>query len=393
MDKIVFFSVIHRFDDTRIVHKEARVLAEAGYSVSHLCPATGKDEPPFPPEGLQIGGVGITFYGKGRGGVLGGLNRYVGGFFAALQKNADYYHCNEPESWILGCLIKIIRLGKTKVLFDVHEHYPSRFDEPHVSPLKRFFGRPLLRLAFALLPRMTDHIILAKHSVSDDFDHVREKTTFVFNYVPRFALDLPPVQEDPLAQLKSDADLILIHVGAFSRWRGWPQILDALAKAQNQRVHLVGLGRVAEGPEVLLERAGELGLEQRVHIIASVPYDEMFDYLRCADVGLMLYQPGILNHVYAFPMKLYDYMAAEIPVIGPDFAVEVTPVIDETHCGILLDTSDSQALAGAIDHLAGNPEERAEMGRRGREGVETRYVWEREGDKLLEVYRNLGGMH
>jgi glycosyltransferase involved in cell wall biosynthesis len=112
----------------------------------------------------------------------------------------------------------------------------------------------------------------------------------------------------------------------------------------------------------------------------------LFDYLLCADIGLMLYQPGIRNHVYAFPMKMYDYMLAGLPIVGPKFAVEVVPVVNELACGLLVDTSRPEEIAQALDELCGNPNLAREMGRRGLEGVIRRYNWEIEADKLTSVY-------
>jgi len=253
----------------------------------------------------------------------------------------------------------------------------------------RFFGKPFLHLCFRYLPKITDHIILAKRTIAPDFESFQNKCTYIFNYTPRFALQQSDPTVDHYSHLRDKFDLFVIHVGAFSKWRGWPQILDALAKMENQKVYLVGLGRVAEGEAALMDRAKELGIQDRIEIKQAVPYEDMFSYLRSSDLGVMLYQPGILNHTYAFPMKLYDYMAASLPVIGPDFSLEVIPVIEEQQCGLLVDPSNVDDLAKALDWFSENKEEAKAMGCRGRHAVENKYIWENEAEKLLAVYHSL----
>ena len=119
----------------------------------------------------------------------------------------------------------------------------------------------------------------------------------------------------------------------------------------------------------------------------------MLDYLLCADMGLILYQPGIQNHVFAFPIKMYDYMLAGLPLIGPEFAVEVEPVVREEKCGMLLNTSQPQEIALALDWMCANPERAREMGNRGRQAVLGKYNWESEADKLLQCYADLLSRH
>jgi glycosyltransferase involved in cell wall biosynthesis len=388
LKKVVFLSAVHTYDDTRVLHKEARSLAENGYSVTHLCPHTEDSRRLFPSGDTRVSGVRIQFYSLSSSWLIRafGIFRLLA---AAKRERAEIFHCNEPESWIAGCFLKLFCRPRPKVIFDVHEHYPSRFDEPHIPRLVALVGKPFLKACFKILPRVTDHFILAKRSIAPDFRNHAEKCSYIFNYSPSYFLDLDVAEEDPFRERKNEGQVVFIHVGVFSRTRGWPQILDAMALAKNEKVALIGMGRVAEGEEAIYARAAELGIRDRVEVLAPKPYDKMFEYLRHADVGLMLYQPGIMNHVYAFPMKMYDYMAAALPVIGPDFAVEVVPVVEEEACGHLVDTSSADQLAASIDWFCDNPEARRNMGNRGRKAVETKYTWDKEAEKLLAIYQGL----
>lgn len=381
--KICFLSYTHPYDDTRVFHKEAFSLSQAGYEVTHLAPGSGECSREL---GIHI----VTFAKKGNG-LMGKLSGLYGFFRKAFELRADCYHCNEIESWMVGCLLKIFRRGKL-VVFDIHEHYPSRAAEPHFPRWFRWIGGPVVRILFFVLTPFTDYFIFAKRNVASDFSSRRHESEFVFNYAPLRMQ--PQVKTDISGENERglDASITAIHIGPISRARGWPQLLQALAGMKCRELNVLLLGGVHEGEGVLMDEASRLGVADRVRIKSTVPYEQVFSYLQSSKIGLMLYQPGILNHVYAFPIKMYDYMLAGLPFIAPDFAVEVEPVVREEKCGLLLDTSRPDQIAQALDWFCENLPEAEQMGRRGTRAVLEKYNWEKEKEKLLSVYEKLSNI-
>jgi glycosyltransferase involved in cell wall biosynthesis len=94
------------------------------------------------------------------------------------------------------------------------------------------------------------------------------------------------------------------------------------------------------------------------------------------------------NHVNAQPNKLYEYMSAGIPVIASDFPLW-RQVVADTECGLLVDPQDPETIGAAIQWLLERPEEAEAMGQRGQQAIETRFNWNNEAGKLLELYRLL----
>ncbi len=379
--KVCFLSVTHPFDDTRILHKEAHALAAAGYRVCHIAPTQANEQPRGP---FLADAVSVRIYPSG-----GRLRRMWRLLQLARRERADVYHCNEVESWVLGLLLKLFR-PTAKIIFDVHEHYPSRFAEPHMARALRRLGPPVMIAMLKTLPWVTDYVILAKRSVLVDLPARYPRRDFIFNYGVMRMQVRPPEEISAAVKSNFGPHFTAVHVGGFSIARGWPQLLQALAKTRNE-IHAVCLGKVDEGLETLMSEARALGVSERITIKERVPYDQMFDYLSLGDVGLMLYQPNILNHVYAFPMKLYDYMWAAMPSIGPGFAVEVEPVMTAERCGICINTDSADELAAALDRLADNRAEARAMGARAREAVRARYNWESEAARLVQIYDRLLG--
>jgi glycosyltransferase involved in cell wall biosynthesis len=264
-----------------------------------------------------------------------------------------------------------------RVVLDVHEHYPSRLDARLPAPL-----RPLARRAIALacrvMGRAADAVVVAKDGLDGAFAGAR--IVAVRNYAPAPAA--PPRRHAP-------GPLTLVHLGALGRARGWPQMLDALAQC-DPATRLLLVGRFTDGSAAEFHaRAAALGLAGRIEVTGWLPQDAALARLRRADIALVLFQRGEENHRLALPHKLFDAMAAGLPVIAPVFAEEVAAVVRRAGCGLLVETGDARAIAAAIAALA-DPARRAALGRAGWEAARGPYAWEGEAERLIALYRDLG---
>ncbi len=373
--RIVFLSAAHPPLDKRVFAKEARTLADAGHEVVHLCPRD-----PGQAGAWTEDGVAIRTYPRPQGiaGRALALPRLA---LRARAEGASVLHCNEVDSWLAGLVVKLVGFGRPRVVFDVHEHYPSTFAESRFPPALRPAVAAGLRLLFRLLAPFTDRLVFAKASVAPDFPGAR--AVLVQNFAPLAAL---PRIERP--QRPADAPVGLVHVGLISRARGWPQLLAAMARCRLPvRLHVIGTFN--DGSEAAFEaEAARLGLSGAIRHDPWMDYAPMLAACAAADIGLVLFQPGTQNHVFASPHKLFDYWLAGLPVIAPDFAPEVRGFVAEAEGGVLVDPRDPAAIAAAITGLA-DPALRARMGASGRAAVLEKFNWEREAAKLLAMYAEL----
>ena len=80
---------------------------------------------------------------------------------------------------------------------------------------------------------------------------------------------------------------------------------------------------------------------------------EVVALLHDSRVGMVLFQP-VANYVEAYPTKLFEYMASELPVVASDFPVW-RQIVAGVDCGLLARPTDPIAVADAMRKSSPTP--------------------------------------
>ncbi len=377
--KICLLSVYHEAFDKRMYHKIARSLVGADHLVVSICPQGAFD-------GEERDGVHFRYIP--RASTLYERLRSVFYLAAAGRKEeADIYIAPEPESWVAAMLIKAI--GGGRIVYDMHEHASSKFARYFPAAVRT----PAAHITQWFMRRFagyTDHILLTRESFETVWEGLDTPRSVVINSNHRQApcSDIPPAVRERVGRGPS-----VIHQGLFGDIRGSWQLLDAMKLVVRTipDARCIILGEYGYGSLKQYRQAvANAGLEENFVFIDTVPYEEVPAYVATAQVGLILFQPGRLNHTLAMPHKLFDYMREGIPVIAPDFAVEVAHILDQADAGILVEITDSGAIAAAIIRLLEDPALSERLGKNGQAAVDTSYNWERDEVTLLRAIDSLG---
>ena len=181
---------------------------------------------------------------------------------------------------------------------------------------------------------------------------------------------------------------VVLYQGGFSRDRGIEELCSAIALLEGAVLVCLGYG-VLE-PE-LRARAAEPQTGGRLHVLPAVPPEELLDWVASADVVAMPIQPTTLNHRLTTPNKLFEAMAAGVPVVASDLP-GMASIVRETGCGVLCDPLDPVNIAAAIRSvLDAPPEIRAAFRRHAAEAVAATYNWESQAARLFAEYGRLTG--
>jgi glycosyltransferase involved in cell wall biosynthesis len=153
--------------------------------------------------------------------------------------------------------------------------------------------------------------------------------------------------------------------------------IDGLARADAD-VHLVvaGGGELLESFRADAQRAG---VGDRVHFLGAVAHAGLPRVLRACDLFLLTTEPP-----ESFGIVLIEAMACGLPAIASDYPGVRAVVDDET--GLLVGQGDANAVAAALDRLAGDPAARERMGAAGRAKAEREWNWGRLTDRMDAAY-------
>jgi len=206
----------------------------------------------------------------------------------------------------------------------------------------------------------------------------------VRNYPLLDLFPLPKHEKDEKSSSKGPHRLIV--TGGLTRFRGIGELVQAAALVGDEydiRVKL--LGRFIS--KTFEEEVQALPGFERVEYHEWVPYEEVPRHLVEAQIGVVLFH-SLPNHINAMPNKLFEYMAAGLPIIASNFPLW-REIVEGNECGLTVNPLDPKEIAKAIEYLLLHPEEACRMGNNGRRAVEEKYNWENEGKKLLALYEKL----
>lgn len=362
--RIAHLTTVHARKDTRIFRKMCRSLTEAGHDVTlYVADGLGGD---------SVDGVRIVDVGQPSGRACRALLTTARMWWMALRSRPDILHFHDPEL-IPGGIVA--RLGGRRVVYDIHEYYRSHLRQTAALPRA---ASALLASVYGLLERCASLCCDACIVVSP---HMQRVLPLRRSVVVENRVRVEEFSPGPLPAAARPARVC--YVGVLSEVRRVDSMVAA-AEMAGARIALGGSWypqgyreQVASGPGwQTVEEAGQIDREEM---------QTLFDRSRA---GLLILDCAG-DEVHSSSNKLYEYMAAGLPVIASDlhFAREV---IERHGCGLLVSPpTDPQALATAIGWLLGHPAEADRMGQAGRRAVEEEYSWEREKNRLLTLYDEL----
>jgi len=362
--RVCHLTTVHQPFDVRIFLKECRTLAAAGYD-THLVATHDGDTVR---DGVHVHGLPRP---KGRlDRILRASKRCLA---KALEVDADLYHFHDPELIQVGLTLK--RRGK-KVVYDVHEsHAESVLDRAYIPALLRRSVSSRVAAAEASADRELDAIVAATPKIARSFSNRR--TVLVQNFP--LLEELAPDDGRPFEERQTRA----VYVGGLSLVRGAKEMAAALQAAPGVGLAIVGEPSSGLTPESWLPD----DVKDRVTLMGWKSREEVGAVMADSRAGLVVYHP-IRNHVESQPNKLFEYMAAGLPVVASDFP-HWREIVETEQCGVLVDPLDPAAIGRALGSLVSDPVRAQEAGGRGRSAVVARYNWTIEAEKLVSLYGSL----
>ncbi len=322
------------------VDKVCRSLMSRGHEIKVVCRQLPDSLPldrPYPVHRMKLFfHSGVLFYAE--------FNIRL--FFHLLRKEADVLLANDLDTLLANYLVSFNKRS-TDIVYDSHEYFTE------VPELKGRYARKVwLAIERWILPKLK-YVYTVNQSIADIYSDKYRIHVGVVRNVP----DMRRVEKN---RSREELDLpvakkILILQGAgINVDRGAEEAVQAMKLLSDDFILLIiGAGDVMSDLKLLV---AELQLEQKVIFKPRLPYEELMQYTMNADLGLSLDKRGSGNYDLALPNKIFDSVAAGIPVlIGP--TTEAKRVVEELKVGSVLSEVSPEAIAAEVKRLFETPEE------------------------------------
>jgi glycosyltransferase involved in cell wall biosynthesis len=407
-EDVIMFVYNDGGSDSR-VWREARTLREAGYRVTIIAVGligSSRSEVRHDATLTRIPVAGVLpgereqfaeVHGRGVRGRMHWLVSYCFTFVrwtrAAVREALRvaegatnvYWHGHDLTGLIPAVRARAVRDGA--LIYDSHELFMEAGAVARLPPIVR----KILSAYEGSLARRVDEVVTVNASIAEELARRYSVPTphVIMNCAP-LGPRPPERLASPLRQkLNLGSRPVLLHHGNIADGRGALETVAALDHLPPESA-LVILGNGKLVPT--LEELSRTSYSGRLFLHPAVPWDDLPRWVAAADVGVIAFAPIDRNNYYGTPNKLFDYLAAGVPVVTSDFPemrrIVRTEGVGET-CDPLAPTSIAASVRSLLERSS---DEREAMRTRCRQAAERRYSWEHEALKLLDVYAGLSSI-
>lgn len=296
------------------------------------------------------------------------------------------FHAHDLPALLLVTLARALRRDRTRVVYDAHELF--LFMSPQGSQFRQMWERltrPVFMWIEGALARRADGVIgLAEGRLRLMARWYRLPDAVVIEN----ALD--PVPENAVApvdlrEIVGQGRRCVVHTGYVDvRRRAITESIDALVLLPDD-VALVLLGG-GEGVGQVMAYAARQGVAGRVYVVDAVGPEAVAVTIRAADAAVIMMRAESWNTRAGLPNKLFEAIAAGVPVVASDNFV-LRRMVRRYGLGVLVDQPDPAAIADGILRVLDVDENRAF--RESVRAAQTHINWATESARLQAFYREV----
>ena len=279
------------------------------------------------------------------------------------------------------------RRFRVPFVFELRDLWPEAAVAAGVMNNPRWIART--RALSRFLYTKADHLIAVTRGIKEGIQAYgipANKVSLIPNGVDDWMEQATPPGDRVIPD--SAGRFVCLYVGAHGLWNNLETLLAAARELRGDpRVLFVFIGD-GDRREALSAEARTAGLDQ-VRFLGAWPKEKAFSAMLQADLGLIAASDHPHNR-QTLPNKIFDYMAAGLPVLIAAGEGEMAELLRESGGGWTSPPEDGPALAAAILRaLELGREGRAAVGEAGRRHVLSHYSRTRLADEVLETFVRL----
>jgi glycosyltransferase involved in cell wall biosynthesis len=297
-------------------------------------------------------------------------------FVFLMRARYDMLHSNDLDTLPANYLASRVR--KKILLYDSHEYFTEVPELSNRPRIKRIWEA----IEKYIFPRL-DHITTVSNSIAMAYREKYGKEPCVIRNVPERPAFAGTLSRSSFS-LPENKKLVILQGTGINRDRGAEEAVRAMEYVDNTILVIAGRGDIL--PRLSGEVEKSLLLKDRVVFIPTLPYGELMQLTALCDAGLSLDKDTNLNYRYSLPNKLFDYIAAGIPVVASPLP-EVRHIIEKYNAGLVIDNHSPAEIAAKIKTLLF--EKPPVYWQENLRNAAMALNWDNEKHKLLDIYNRL----
>ena len=176
---------------------------------------------------------------------------------------------------------------------------------------------------------------------------------------------------------------IIIYTGHLYSWKGVDTFVEAM-KLLNDNFLGVIIGGTQEDRD---HYSKKLALQENIKIIGVVKHRKIPAYLKAADIAVLPNSGKFkISRLYTSPMKLFEYMASETPIIASDLP-SIREIINE-ETAYFFKPDNPRDLVDSIKELVSNNNKAETKAKKASELVK-KYTWENRATQIIKILQEL----
>src|SRR4030042_4934339 len=369
--------------DPRVL-KEALSLVGAGFDITIICWDRLAELPSTEtlPSGIKIIRIRNVRSSYGVGArQIPTLTRF---WFAALHQIAelkpDLIHCHDFDT--LPCGLFWGKTNHIPTIYDAHEYYADLV-RPRLTGLLGMLLYWIIFNAEKIAAHLASAVVTVDGTLAKIYDSLNKRVLVIGHFPQKSIAETPNL-------IFIQPELRLLYAGRISSDRGALLYIDILRCLRDLKIpaRLIYAGVITPPIEEQLIYDYMQGMKDYIDYLGWIPYNQMHEIYRLADIGLTILQPEP-RYISAIPVKLFEYMASGLPVIASNFPT-IASIINETNCGKLVDPlSQPLLIAHIIVSWWNDPAIPRSIGENGRQAVLSKYNWEIQSGRLIALYHKM----
>lgn len=299
---------------------------------------------------------------------------YLKMFWRGMATSFDAVHCHDLDTLPLGFLLG--KLKRKPIVYDAHESFPDMLE----GSVPRVIQHALTRFENFLIRRINLLVTVGEKLRRHFAERGVKRSVVVGNWkrLGDFSRSEQEIREIRRRLGIPEGALTIVCITQLLKDRKLEELLDAAREDLSVYVIIGGKGVLEK--QIVEAAAGN----PRIKFVGFATGKEIADYTCAADIVYYGFDPQNPNARFSAPNKLYEALAAGLPLITGDFG-EIAEVVRETGCGVVLPKYSAAEIQKAIAVMA-DPEIRKSMAAKAANCGRTSLNWEKGEETLYREY-------